>query len=153
MKPPAPPRPPALLRPPMPPRPLAPAARPGGRKGIPPLSALDPVPDPLAGLPDMPDPVDSASQELTALQEGFRQRAKTEGDRFKTETDTEHWFTINFETREQKEAFLAGKGWMQIGDKYLDGRVLAGLEGIAIPEGGRRYNTSQKVDKTLKRLR
>lgn len=156
-----PPRPP--VRPPIPARPMVapprPAGPPGRAKGIPPLSALDPVPDPLAGLPETDDPQESALAELGALELGFRQRAKTEQNRFQTETDTEHWFAVDFETREQKETFLAelarrcGVTLADLGDKYLHGLILASLMGIDLPEGGRRYNTGGKPDKTLRLLR
>lgn len=144
-------RPAALARP-------APLHRPGGRASgiVHNLSALDPVPDPLADVPEVADPQEAAALELSALAQGFRDRAKNEADRFKGETDSEHWFTVNFESREQKDAFLIAMKWVEHGDKYLDGRILANIprppDPFPLPKADRRYNTG-KVDKALQKLR
>ena len=90
---------------------------------------------------------DSAA-DLDAVQAGFRKRAKDEGKRFALATDTEYWSCICFQTREQKEAFLAAIGVLQYGDKYLDGELVAKALGIELPDADVPYNTSSKRDKS-----
>lgn len=76
-------------------------------------------------------PADSA-KEMSALQEGFRQRAQAEQDRFRKATDSEFWFAVCFKSREDKEAFLKAANAKKnlMGDKYLDGYKLAKLLGL-----------------------
>ena len=88
---------------------------------------------------------DSAA-DLDAAQEGFRKRAKDEGKRFALATDTEYWSCICFQTREQKESFLAAIGVLRHGDKYLDGALVAKALGIALPDADVPYNTSSRRD-------
>ena len=77
-----------------------------------------PAPDPLADV--------DYSGDLAA----YRQRAKTEADRFRAATDSEYWVAVCFKTREDKERFLAGAGLLDYGDKYLDGYIAAKKLGI-----------------------
>jgi len=150
-----PPRPAGLARPAQA-RPVRPGKpSPGVLRELPALAQVD---DPLTALSGEGTPEEVATAEVTAMQQAFRDRAKREGDRFELETDSEHWFAVNFETRAQKDAFLVA--WLTAlqldtateGDKYLDGRVLAKAIGIPLPEGGRSYNIG-KVDKALQKLR
>ena len=94
---------------------------------------------------------DSAA-DLDAVQAGFRKRAKDEGKRFALATDTEYWSCICFQTREQKEAFLAAIGVLQYGDKYLDGALVAKALGIDLPSADVPYNTSAKRDKSWEKF-
>lgn len=89
--------------------------------------------------------VDSAA-DLSALQVGFRKRAKDEGKRFEQATDTEYWACLCFQTREQKEAFLKALNLLTIGDKYLDGQEVAKVLGVELPGADVPYNTSSKID-------
>ena len=53
-------------------------------------------------------------------------------------TDTEFWFAVCFQSRDQKDAFLLATGWMeQTGDsdKYLDGQKLAQALNVKLPPG------------------
>lgn len=70
--------------------------------------------------------------ELDAVQQGFRNRAKIENDRFDDVTDSEYWFAMCFKTREQKERFLKAMQWIEYGDKYLDGNKIAEQMGVDI---------------------
>lgn len=63
---------------------------------------------------------------------GFRDRAKQEGKRLEDVTDSEYWVAVCFQTREQKEEFLAKAGWVDLGDKYLDGMQAAKRMGIKL---------------------
>lgn len=85
----------------------------------------DPTPDPLAGVPQTDDLAADAAAELTALEEGYRARAKAEANRFRQATDSEFWVALVFADREEKEAFLEQFNLTDLGDKYLVGRKVA----------------------------
>lgn len=110
-----------------------------------------PLPDPLKGVPVTGDAEADSKAELTALQQGFRDRNAAERERFERATDSEHWFAVTFESREQKEAFLTAVGCLAHGDKYLDGRVLAKALKVEIPAEVRKVNTG-KTDHRLAKL-
>jgi len=94
------------------------------------------------------DAVADTTEELDAVQAGFRQRAKDEGKRFMLATDSEYWCCICFQTRDQKEAFLTALKILQYGDKYLDGQAVANELGVTLPKADIAYNTGEKsVDK------
>jgi len=82
-------------------------------------------PDPLRDVEYTNNLAQDAATEITALEQGYRDRAKAEADRFKRATDSEFWFAVCFDSREEKERFLQRAGLMDIGDKYLDGREVA----------------------------
>lgn len=54
-----------------------------------------------------------------------RGREDAEAQRQTDATDSEHWFAVDLETREQKEALLHALGLFDEGDKYLSGFVVA----------------------------
>lgn len=82
----------------------------------------DPVPDPLGEVEYSGNLAQDAAAELTALEQGYRDRAKQESNRFRDATDSEYWFAVCFKTRAEKEAFLSKYKLDQLGDKYLDGK-------------------------------
>jgi hypothetical protein len=84
--------------------------------------APEAVEDPLAKVEYSGDLAQDAAAELTALEQGYRDRAKQESNRFRDATDSEYWFAVCFKTRAEKEAFLAKYKLDQLGDKYLDGK-------------------------------
>ena len=103
----------------------------------------------LVTLPKMTGDVEKDSlADLDAVQAGFRQRAKTENNRFELTTDSEYWVAVCFQTREQKEFLLKAMQLFEHGDKYIDGQVLAERLGIALPEGNVPYKPDGKVVKT-----
>jgi len=87
-----------------------------------PLAEPEEQADPLAKVEYSGDLARDAAAELTALEQGYRDRAKAEAKRFRDATDSEFWFAVCFKTREAKEAFLEAWGLEELGDKYLDGR-------------------------------
>jgi hypothetical protein len=91
--------------------------------------------------------IDSAA-DLDAVSAGFRKRAMDEGKRFAMATDAEYWTCICFQSREQKEAFLAALDLLKFGDRYLDGQEVAQQLGIELPKADIPYKTSSKVDPT-----
>lgn len=90
--------------------------------------------------------VDSKA-DLDEVQASFRERIKTENSRFQNTTDSEYWFAVCFQTREQKDAFLKAMNLFLIGDKYLDGLEVAKQLGIDIPDANIKYLPDGKVDK------
>lgn len=90
--------------------------------------------------------VDSKA-DLDEVQASFRERIKTENSRFQNTTDSEYWFAVCFQTREQKDAFLKAMNLFLIGDKYLDGLEVAKQLGIDIPKADIKYLPDGKVDK------
>lgn len=90
--------------------------------------------------------VDSKA-DLDEVQASFRERIKTENSRFQNTTDSEYWFAMCFQSREQKDAFLRAMNLFLIGDKYLNGVEVAKQLGIDIPEANIKYLPDGKVDK------
>lgn len=88
--------------------------------------------NPLEGVEYTGDLQEDSGRELQALADGMRQRAEREKKRKQQATDSEFWFAVCFESREEKEAFLraARVSKKLMGDKYLDGRMLAKVLGI-----------------------
>jgi hypothetical protein len=94
----------------------------------------EPEPDPLADVDYTGDlPTDSRA-ELNAVQQGFRDRAKREEERFRLATDSEYWFVLCFKSREDKDTFLQRAKLFAIGDKYLDGYAVAGVLGVPMED-------------------
>jgi hypothetical protein len=89
---------------------------------------------------------EATKAEVSEVLAAFKARAQAEQDRFALVTDSEYWVGVCFQTREQKEAFLAGAKLLQHGDKYIDGRLLAKRMGIELPGAAVPYNPSPKVD-------
>jgi hypothetical protein len=107
-----------------------------------------PLPEYITPIDETGNPEIDCAAELDAVQEGFRNRAKDESNRFKLATDSEYWACLCFQTREQKEAFLAALGVLVHGDKYLDGQIVANKLGITLPAADMPYNTSSEHDKS-----
>jgi len=82
-------------------------------------------------LPEETGDVEKDSEaELDALQKGFRDAIKREDKRFELATDSEYWFCVCFQSREQCNAFLKAMDLLEIGDKYLDGQEVAKKLGV-----------------------
>ncbi|MGW5741569.1 hypothetical protein [Amycolatopsis sp. NPDC003861] len=94
----------------------------------------EPEPDPLADVEYTGDLPEDSRRELTALQQGFRDRARREAERFRLATDSEYWIAVCFKTREDKEKFLRNAGLLAIGDKYMDGYAVARVLGVPMED-------------------
>ncbi|AXB48204.1 hypothetical protein A4R43_01115 [Amycolatopsis albispora] len=94
----------------------------------------EPEPDPLADVEYTGDVPEDSRRELTALQQGFRDRAKREAERFRLATDSEYWLAICFKSREDKEKFLRNAKLLHVGDKYMDGYAVARLLGVPMDD-------------------
>jgi hypothetical protein len=103
---------------------------------------------PLYGLRKAPNPIDpgkyppaideAATVELTQIQKGFRQRLKEEASRAKKMTEAFYYTVLVFETKAQCDAFIKQSGCAGRGsDLFIDGRVLADLLKIRLPDAGR----------------
>lgn len=112
------------------------------------MPSLKKAPDPLKGLKPAETAEADAVQELDAVQQGFRDRAKQEEQRFADATDTGYYTCVVFGTRAQNDAFLEAIGKLGDDDLYIDGRDLAKLMGIELPSG-MGGGTPGKVDKTF----
>jgi hypothetical protein len=71
------------------------------------------------------DPVEVIESRIAALPNAFQERATKEHDRRTDATDSRYWVAVCFQTREQKEEFLAKAGLL---DLVEDGDYLDGLE-------------------------
>jgi len=65
------------------------------------------------------------ARELSDLEQGIKDRKKAERDRFRAATDSEYWVALCFTSRSEKTRFLERAGLLELGDKYLDGRIVA----------------------------
>lgn len=80
------------------------------------------------------DPEKDMAAELTEVQKKFRASIRGDVDRYAATNDSEYWVSLVFDTREQKNDFLAQLGWSGLGTKYIDGIELAEKLGVALPE-------------------
>lgn len=71
--------------------------------------------------------------------------------------DTEYFACIVFESRSQKDAFLAAMGWTAFGNKYINGLHLARKQNITLPtvklkdeKGGKTKMYSDIIDRNMK---
>ncbi|SFO82803.1 hypothetical protein SAMN05421810_10192 [Amycolatopsis arida] len=94
----------------------------------------EPEPDPLADVEYTGDLPEDSRRELNALQQGFRDRARREAERFRLATDSEYWIAVCFKSREDKERFLRNAGLLAIGDKYMDGYAVARVLGVPMDD-------------------
>ena len=85
--------------------------------------------------------------DLDEVQAGFRKRTKMEAQRFADVTDSEYWFAVCFRTRAQKEAFLRAMKWMEFGDKYLPGELVAKELGIDLPDEDVELKSLPRIDR------
>lgn len=93
-----------------------------------------------------------AEEELSEVLSGFKQRAEIEEQRFLDATDSEYWFCLCFQTREQKEEFLEKIGLMELGDKYIDGMKAAQKLGITMTSRVPPMPRHRPFDRDLLRL-
>lgn len=92
-------------------------------------------PTALDGIPYSGNAEADSALELNEFQRQAKNALKREQKLQEQAFDTEFWFAVYFQSREQKEAFLVGLEMLADGDKYLDGQALAEKLGIALPAG------------------
>lgn len=92
--------------------------------------AENPVPDPLADLPQTDDLPADALAEMQVLLAAL---LKVDGTWRGTDVrKSPHWVAVYYKTRAAKEQSLAELGADPLGDKYLDGHRFARLLGITL---------------------
>lgn len=104
--------------------------------------------NPMDEVPETGDAEKDCKGMMSAALVAFKAGAKNEAKTFKDNTDTEYWFSVCFQSREQKDAFLKAMDWMNHGDKYLDGKFVAKRLGVELPEVKRKFNTGE-VEKSM----
>lgn len=115
-------------------------------------SAESILPDDRSHRVDYPGTVEGdTAADIGHLSAELRAAAKRAEERFEAATDNEFWFTVYFETRAQKDAFLQAVKWLKLGDKYLDGAALAEKLGVRLPDASVPY-VKEKPDRKLDEL-
>jgi hypothetical protein len=105
-------------------------------------AGFDPKPDmpsPLEGINEDGDLQDQADEGLAAVRDALRAAHAHEYQTTKLAMDSEYWCALVFKSSDQKDAFLAAMDWARHGDKYLDGVLIASLQGIELPEANLVY--------------
>jgi len=98
-----------------------------------------------ASMEEMGQLVDKAiDDEFAAIRAGREQQRQA----IDLANDSEYWFAVYFQTRDQKEAFLHAMKWFQHGDKYIDGQWAAKKQGIELPPRPAPYKVG-RLDKKL----
>lgn len=91
--------------------------------------------DPAEDLPEFQnDTQHPLPDDLHKLKASLSDQIRQDTARFQAATDTEYWFCVQFDSREQKEAFLKAMNWLDLGDKYLYGDDVAERQGIDLPD-------------------
>jgi hypothetical protein len=98
---------------------------------------LDTMFDPVEGisvydLPDMGDPEQNIDQEISAALAAVLDERKRRRELFRVQMDADFYFSVCFQTTEQKEDFLKQAGWFDLGTDYLDGLQVASRMNIDI---------------------
>lgn len=88
--------------------------------------------DDFGGFDKEPEPLSAPAPEMSDLLKKLKAGARAEKDVFMENTDSEYWVALCFQTRAQKEEFLTKMGWLELGDKYLDGVEVAAKQGIKL---------------------
>jgi hypothetical protein len=111
--------------------------------------------DPLENLERTGNVIEDSKPEISETLKAFKAAANNETKTFEDNTDTEFWFTVVFQNRAQKDAFLEKTGWVDNHDKYLDGEVLAETMGIELPDASPRFieEETEKRMAALPRIR
>lgn len=107
-----------------------------------------PAKNPMDEVPDTDDAEKDTKGMMSAALAAFKSQAKNEEKIFKDNTDTEFWFAVCFQNREQKEAFLKALDLISHGDKYLDGQFVAKKLGVELPPVVRKFNKGE-VEKSM----
>lgn len=85
----------------------------------------EPTPDPLTDLEYSGDISADGQAEAEAILEAIKREKALRRDAYRLLVDSEFWFAVCFQSREQKEEFLRLIGWGDLGDKYLNGLAIA----------------------------
>lgn len=81
--------------------------------------------NPLADLESTGDLQEDADAGMSVALQEIIARKKATQERFRVATDTDFYFSLVFQSREQKDEFLRLIQWDDLGDKYLNGLEVA----------------------------
>lgn len=118
----------------------------GGKPKIQPgaVDQIDLV-DPLANVPVTGDLQTDADAEISATRAALRESDRKQREAITLAVDSEFWFAVVFQSRAQKEAFLAALDWLALGNKYLDGLELCRKLGIVVPKAALRHGITRRA--------
>lgn len=74
------------------------------------------------------------STEADLMKQALRAADKRIAEEANLMNDSEYFFVMMFESREQKEIFLKAMNWYLMGDKYIDGTQVARLLNVPLPK-------------------
>lgn len=111
-----------------------------------------PKPGLLAHLKSSADVEADCAKEVSEAERIMQEKTAAEKARFRDATDSEYWCALVFQTRAQKEAFLAGMEWLRMGDKYLDGQAVAKKMGIVLPAADLKFQGERTDMRTVERI-
>jgi hypothetical protein len=95
---------------------------------------------------------EEGAEEMTEALREFKAASKRENDRFAQATSPEYWFGVYFETKEQRDEFLAFlKALSLLEDQWINGRKLAEKLGCIL-KSPRLPRRSYKIDPKLAEL-
>lgn len=118
-----------------------------------PLRTIFPADDPLADTPFTDNLEEDTKAQLTDIEKGYRQRMKIENERFLAATETAFYFCAVFDSNAQCDTFLQATGLDKgQSDLFVDGRVLAKIMGIELPDPVINFDRNFKTDKKLEKL-
>lgn len=110
-------------------------------------SMFDADDNPLEGIEYSGDIQASADREMSAVELEIERNRAASAERFRIGTDEGYYFVVCFQTEEQKKEFLQKVGWLDDGDKYLNGLEIAeklGIELEIIPIEPRKLRVNPK---------
>lgn len=117
------------------------------------LQTMQAAPDPLADSVPTGDLEGDTKRELNKVEQGFRERAAQEQERFLAATETSFYCCLVFDSGAQCDAFLQATGLDKgQSDLFVDGRVLAKQMGIELPAPVIKFDRDFKVDRRLAAL-
>jgi hypothetical protein len=110
------------------------------------------IENPLNRLPQQDNPEEAAQQEVSVALQTILDEKNERRDAYRTMLDTEFWCAICFQSRAQKEQFLAGLGVLDLGDKYIDGLLVAERLGVPIEVVNLSAKEVRKAPKLLRKV-
>jgi len=87
---------------------------------------------PLAGIEYPGDIQGDANAEISEILRQIIDRKKAQAERFRITDDPEYFICICFQSRDQKADFLQKVGWIDQGDKYINGLEVARRMGVKL---------------------
>lgn len=97
--------------------------------GGPPSGLID---NPLRKLEPRENPEEAVAQEVSVALQTIIDEKQQRRDAYRSTLDHEFWCALCFQSREQKEQFLKALDLLDIGDKYLDGLLVAERLGVPL---------------------